>query len=101
MAEAVELMKQYDIEHIPVMQDEKLIGAISEGGLFQKLFANPDIKNEKIEAVLEKTFPIVNFDTAVEKLGTLINKENGAVLAKDESGDYHIVTKYDILQALA
>ena len=101
VAEAVELMKQYDIEHIPVMQDEKLIGAISEGGLFQKLFANPDIKNEKIEAVLEKTFPIVNFDTAVEKLGTLINKENGAVLAKDESGDFHIVTKYDILQALA
>src|SRR5215203_7490 len=101
VAEAVELMKQYDIEHIPVMRDEKLIGAISEGGLFQKLFANPEIKNEKIEAVLENTFPIVNFDTAVEKLGTLINKENGAVLAKDESGDYHIVTKYDVLQALA
>ena len=101
VADAVELMKQYDIEHIPVMRDEKLIGAISESGLFQKLFANPEIKNEKIEAVLENTFPIVNFDTAVEKLGTLINKENGAVLAKDESGDYHIVTKYDVLQALA
>ena len=101
VAEAVELMKQYDIEHIPVMQDEKLIGSISESGLFQKLFANPEIKNEKIKAVLENTFPIVNFDTAVEKLGILINKENGAVLAKDESGDYHIVTKYDVLQALA
>ena len=101
VAEAVELMKQHDIEHIPVMQDEKLIGSISESGLFQKLFANPEIKNEKIEAVLENTFPIVNIDTAVEKLGTLINKENGAVLAKDESGDYHIVTKYDVLQALA
>ena len=101
VAEAVELMKQYDIEHIPVMQDEKLVGSISESGLFQKLFANPEIKNEKIEAVLENTFPIVSFDTAVEKLGILINKENGAVLAKDESGDYHIVTKYDVLQALA
>jgi len=101
VAEAVELMKQYDIEHIPVMQDERLVGSISESGLFQKLFANPEIKNEKIEAVLENTFPIVSFDTAVEKLGTLINKENGAVLAKDESGDYHIVTKYDVLQALA
>lgn len=100
VAEAVELMKKYDIEHIPVMHDEKLIGSISENGLFQKLFANPEIKNEKIEAVLEKNFPIVNFDTAVEKLGTLINKENGAVLAKDESGDFHIVTKYDVLQAL-
>jgi len=30
----------------------------------------------------------------------LINKENGAVLAKDETGNYHIVTKYDVLQTL-
>ena len=100
VAEAVELMKQYDIEHIPVMDNENLIGSISESGLFQKLFNNPEIRNEKLESVMEKTFPIVSFDTAVEKLGTLINKENGAVLAKDESGDYHIVTKYDVLQAL-
>ena len=100
VAEAVELMKEHDIEHIPVMDDEKLIGSISESGLFQKLFNNPEIKSQKIQSVIENVFPIVSFDTPVEKLGTLINKENGAVLAKDESGDLHIVTKYDVLQAL-
>ena len=100
VAEAVELMKDHDIEHIPVMDNEKLIGSISESGLFQKLFNNPEIKSQKIESVIENVFPIVNFDTPVEKLGTLINKENGAVLAKDESGNLHIVTKYDVLQAL-
>ena len=101
VAEAVELMKEYDIEHIPVIKDENLTGSISESGLFQKLFNSPEIKNEKIEAVMEPLFPIVSFETPVEKLGTIINKENGAALAKDESGDYHIVTKYDVLQALA
>jgi cystathionine beta-synthase len=83
------------------MRDNEVVGSISENGLFQKVFNNPEIKNEKVEAVLENTFPLVSFDTPVEKLGTLINKENGAVLAKDESGNYHIVTKYDVLQALA
>ncbi len=101
VADAVEIMKQYDIEHIPVSEDEKIIGSISENGLFQKVFNNPEIKNEKIASVIEHKFPIVSFDTPVEKLGTLINKENGAVLAKDESGNYHIVTKYDVIQALA
>ena len=101
VAEAVELMKEYDIEHIPVIKDENLTGSISESGLFQKLFNSPEIKNEKIEAVMEPLFHIVSFETPVEKLGTIINKENGAALAKDESGDYHIVTKYDVLQALA
>ncbi|MGN6166516.1 MAG: pyridoxal-phosphate dependent enzyme [Flavisolibacter sp.] len=102
VAEAVDLMKKYDIEHIPVIKnDGELIGSISESGLFQKVFSNPEIKTEKVEHVMEKAFPLVAIDTAVEKLGSLINKENGAVLAKDESGNYHIVTKYDIIQALA
>jgi len=102
VSEAVELMKKYDIEHIPVSDPGgELIGSVSESGLFQKVFSNPEIKTEKIEHVMEKPFPVVGFDTPVEKLGTLINKENGAVLAKDESGNYHIVTKYDVLQALA
>jgi predicted transcriptional regulator len=63
-------------------------------------FDNPEIKHSKVESVLEPSYPIVDFDTPVEKLSSLINKENGAVLAKDEAGSFHIVTKYDVIQAL-
>ncbi len=98
--EAVELMKKYDIEQIPVINGNGPLGAISEGGLFQKIFDNPEIKNSKVEEVLEPSFPVVSFDTPLERLSHLINKENGAVMAKDEAGNYHIVTKYDVIQAL-
>ena len=101
VSEAVDLMKQYDIEHIPVIKKNELIGSISENGLFQRVFNNPEIKTEKVEKVMDKLFPIVSLETPIEKLGKLINKENGAVLAKDKSGNYHIVTKYDVIQALA
>ncbi len=100
VADAVGLMKKYEIEHIPVTQNGNIIAAISENGLFQKVFSNPDIKNAKVETVMEPAFPIVEFNAAVEKLSTLINKENGAVLSKDETGHYHIVTKYDVINAL-
>jgi cystathionine beta-synthase len=102
VADAVELMKKFDIEHIPVVKpDGSLAGAISEGGLFQKVFSDPELKTAKIETVMENPFPVVSMDTPLEKLRTLINKENGAVLAKDETGAFHIVTKYDVIQALA
>ena len=100
VAEAVDMMKKYDIENIPVMNGNGPVGAISENGLFQKIFSNPDIKNSKVENVMERPYPLVEFNTPVEKLSTLINKENGAVLSKDEAGNYHIVTKYDVIQAL-
>jgi cystathionine beta-synthase len=100
VAEAVDLMKKYDIEQIPVMNGEGPVGAISESGLFQKVFENPDIKHCKIADVLEPNLPVVPFDTPVEKLSAFIHRGNGAVLAKDEAGNYHIITKYDVLQAL-
>ena len=101
VANAVELMKKYDIEQIPVMKDQEIIGAVSESGLFQKVFNNPEIRNAILETVIEHAYPVVAFDTPVERLGNLITKENGAVIAKDEKGEYHIVTKYDVIHSLA
>ncbi len=101
VAQAVELMKKYDIEQIPVIKNNELIGAVSESGLFLKIFSSPEIKNATVESVLEPAYPIVAFDTPVERLGNLITKESGAVLAKDEKGEYHIVTKYDVIHSLA
>lgn len=100
VAEAVELMRKYDIEHVPVMDGEGLAGAVSESGLFQKIFSNPEIKTATISSVIEPAYPVVSFDTPVERLGSLITKGNGAVMAKDESGNLHIVTKYDVIQSL-
>ena len=100
VAEAVELMKKYDIEQIPVISGNGPVGAISEGGLFQKIFDNPEIKHAKVSEVIEPALPVVAFDTPVEKLSPLIHKGNGAVLAKDDAGNYHIITKYDVLHAL-
>jgi len=101
VAEAIEVMKKYDIEHVPVMNGEGIIGSISESGLFNKIIANGEIKDSKISTVIESPYPVIAYDTPVERLSTLINKENGAVLSKDESGNYHIVTKYDIISSLA
>ena len=100
IAEAASLMKKYDIEHIPVMDAHNIVGSLSENGLFQQIFTNPDIKNQSVQSVMEPSYPVVDFLTPVEKLGTLINQKNGAVIAKDEKGDYHIVTKYDVIQSL-
>lgn len=101
VGDAVELMQQNNIENIPVVKNGEPVGAISESGLFGKMFSNgQDIKQKSITEVMEPVYPVVAFDTPVERISALITKENGAVLAKDDSGSYHIVTKYDVLQSL-
>jgi len=100
VGEAVDRMKELHIENIPVLQNGIPVGAVSESGLFNYMLGNgADIRNKKIKEVIEAPYPVVAFDTPVERISSLINKENGAVLAKDDSGNFHIVTKYDVLQS--
>jgi cystathionine beta-synthase len=100
VSEAIDLMKQYDIENIPVVKDGATVGAISASGLFNKILDDANVKWKTVDSVMEKAYPEVAFDTPVERLSAFINKENGAVLSRDEAGSLHIVTKYDIIQSL-
>jgi len=101
VGQAFELMQKYNVENLPVLRQGEPVGAISESGLFARMMSNgQDIKNKKIAEVLEKPYPVVSFDTPLERLSSLITRENGAVLGKDDSGNYHIVTKYDVIHAL-
>ncbi len=100
--QAIDLIEKYDIEQLPVMQDGTLHGSVSQHGLFKKLLKNTEIKNETVGQHMESPLPVVAPNTPLDRLTSYINAENGAVLVKDEAnGDYQIVTKYDILNALS
>ena len=99
--DALELMKKYDIEQIPVMLDNEMTGSVTQAGLFKKLIEIPDVRDQLVADVKEHALPVVEMDTALERLTHYINKDNGAVLARDESGQYTILTKYDILNAFS
>jgi cystathionine beta-synthase len=100
VGDAVDRMKQFHIENIPVFENGNLTGAVSESGLFSRMLTDgTDIRNKKISEVIEAPYPILSFDTPVDRISSLINKENGAVLARDDSGSFHIITKYDLIQS--
>ncbi len=101
VSDALELMKKYDVEQIPVTKGGEIVGSITQSGLFRKLMEDTHIKDLTIAEVMEQPLPIVEMSTPVERLSRFINKENKAVLAKDESGQFHILTEYDILNALS
>jgi cystathionine beta-synthase len=94
-------MKKYDIEQIPVLVNGAMSGSITQSGLFKKLMEDADIKDKKISEVIEAAMPVVSMETRVDRLTQFINKDNAGVLAKDDSGDYHILTKYDIINAFS
>lgn len=100
VADALALMKKYDIEQIPVEEDRQMIGTITQQGLFKRLLEEEGLREKKVAEVMEKPLPVVAMDMQIDRLSKYIHKDNGAVLATDESGNFHILTKYDVLNAL-
>ncbi len=97
---AIDKMKKYNITHIPVIKDYKPVGTISESGLFNAVLKNGDIMSHSVESVMEPVLSIVPIDSPIDRVSSLINKNSQAVLTADESGKLHIITQYDIIQAL-
>ena len=99
--EAFDMMKKLDISQMPVMQGNDMVGSIAENAVLTYLLENPMRHAEsKIEEIMDAPFPIVNEELPVKQLNRYISKKIPAVMAKDKAGSYHILTKYDIIQAV-
>ena len=99
--EAFDMMKNLDISQMPVMKEHEMVGSITENSVLTYLLENPMKHAEhKVEEVMDAPFPIVQEDLPVKQLNRYISKKIPAVMVKDKSGAMHVLTKYDIIQAV-
>ncbi|MEL6122204.1 MAG: pyridoxal-phosphate dependent enzyme [Bacteroidota bacterium] len=98
---ALTLMKDNDISQMPVVNESGIIGAITESRVLNFILENPVANTEKqVSQIMGPAFPEVSDDIALKDLNRYISKEVPAVIAKDMSGDTHVITQYDIIQAI-
>jgi len=98
---AFQLMKNNDISQLPVTKNGDFVGAVTESSVLTYLLENPMQNTEKtVESVMGEPFPVVSEDLPFNQLSKYISKTIPAVLAKDKAGGIHILTQYDIIQAV-
>ncbi|MCZ4223233.1 pyridoxal-phosphate dependent enzyme [Pedobacter rhodius] len=99
--EAINTIKSMNISQIPVTQQGMIVGKIAESDILSALLENPGLKSAPISEIMTATFPFVDLNTSIDKISSLINKENSAVLIENESGKIEIITQYDIINAIS
>jgi cystathionine beta-synthase len=101
VSHAIAKMRTYGISQIPVLKDGKIVGSIEDSQMYQVLVDNPELRDASISSIMRAPFPVVNHNTPVDELCKLINKDTPAVLVELADGKAHIVTRYDIISAMA
>ena len=94
-------MKGLDIWQFPLFEETVMVGWLTETHVLTFLLDNPMLNAEKpVREIMGKPFPMVNADLPLTRLCRHISKEIPAVITQDRSGGTHIVTQYDLIQAI-
>jgi len=99
--EAFNIMKDKDISQIPVMDNGTMVGSLTESGVLKHILANPLVNSEnEVNEIMTPSFPLVEEDLPFTQLSKYFTKDNKAVVAKDKAGGMHVLTQYDVVQAV-
>jgi cystathionine beta-synthase len=101
VSDALALMNKYGISQIPVTKGKDFVGSLNDSYIFSKLIESNDVKGKSVESMMQKAFPVVDAQCTIDEISKLITKDNNAVLMKDLGGNTHIITKHDVIQAVA
>ena len=100
VGDAVRVLNQEGIDQIPVKEQDQFVGSISTTKLLEKLIEEPDLKEKAVKDIMDQPLQFVPMDNTLDVLSSIINKDNKAVLVRDELHEIHIITHHDLLRAM-
>jgi len=94
VSRARDLMRKGKLSQLPVIQNGKSIGRISESVILD-LF-DKDLEKILIEEVMEESFPVIDSNTPIRPIIELV-KDSQAIVVVDKGKISGIITKSDLI----
>jgi cystathionine beta-synthase len=101
VSQAIQVLNRHGISQIPVTDEEgHIVGSLTDSTVLNRLIDDPAVKDKVVSEVMDKPFKFVGLDNTVDVLSSLIDRDNKALLVRDEAQHVHIITQADLLAAM-
>jgi cystathionine beta-synthase len=98
---AFKLMSEHDFSQISITREKRIVGSLNEAHLYAKVVADPSVKRQPVESIMQTAFPYADIETPLDLLAAMITLENPAVHVRDfKAGKTYIVTRSDVMKVL-
>lgn len=98
---ALERMRSHDFSQLPVFEAGAPVGAIYEDALLSLALEGKDLKKIVVREAMGAAFPVVNQAAPFDAVTACLTRDCPAVFVDLGDGRYEILTKYDLLHAIA
>ena len=85
----------------PTTRSSGIVGSISEKGLLERAYREPDIVERTVGEVMDRPLPTIDSDATVDEAFDLLAEGAPAVVAVADGRPSGVVTKLDLLEYLA
>lgn len=103
LGEAIDRMVDAGISQVPVLDSssDSVVGSLTESDILNRLVADPAARDLAVGDVMGEPMPVVSSDSSIEELSERLGRKPGAVLVPGVDGSFRIITKSDLIAALA
>jgi cystathionine beta-synthase len=96
--QALNLMSTYDVSQIPVIEEERCVGGLTEATLMTRALDQPSLLDRPVREVMDPPFPVVDAALTTDRLASMLTRESPAALVERQGKIVGIVSRYDVLQ---
>jgi cystathionine beta-synthase len=101
VSHAVAKMKSQDISQIPITKNGEFVGFVDDSRLYQQIIENASVMDTPLNKVMNEPLPILGANASLEEISSKINRQVPAVIINLGENNYHIITRHDLVSALA
>jgi cystathionine beta-synthase len=94
-------MQEQDISQLPVFEEGGIVGTIYEDQILNLALQGKDLRKLIIREVMSKPLPQIPRDAPVDRVTHLLSHDSPAVFVVMGSGQFEILTKYDLMGTIA
>lgn len=96
IGEALAKLEQYNVSQIPVLDENRSVGSLTEADLMSMLIDDPATIDKKVSEVMGKPYPVIDESEDIRH-GIQYLKESPAILVSQYGRLIGILTRYDVL----
>jgi cystathionine beta-synthase len=104
---AIDLLQLYGISQLPVSEHAEgddlagIVGSVSEKGLLDRAYRDPEIVGRTVGEVMDRPLPILDVEAVLDDAFALLSGGAAGLLAIRSGHPAGVVTKLDLLEYLA
>ena len=94
-------LRNAGFSQLPVMEDDHLVGVITEDDIIRTVFGRPDLMAEPVRSAMRTQFLQVDSETSINNLVALLHGDSYAAVTSSEGEQFlGLITRSDVLNYL-